>query len=91
MIINPLSPLIFFKINSLKATVLFLLVLLIKANLLRVKGGILGGFIALLLLSGIVISSSIAAGSLIYAFKIKNKIKVENNFDSSQDMEPINI
>ena len=89
MSLNPFGPLPFIKITSLKATVFFLLVLLIKSNLLRLKGGLIGGLFALILISGILASSSIAVGSLIYAYRLKNKDKEENN--SVQDLEAVNI
>ena len=89
MFLNPFAPLAFIKITSLKATTLLLLSLLIKSNLLRLKGGIIGALFALLLISGILASTSIAVGSLIYAYKVKNKTKEENN--TVQDLDPVNI
>ena len=59
MLLNPLAPLAFIKITSLKATTLFLLVLLIKSNLLRLKGGLIGGLFALILISGFLASFAI--------------------------------
>ena len=88
MLLNPFAPLAFIKITSLKATTFFLLVLLIKSNLLRLKGGLIGGMFALILISGILASTSIALGSLIYAYRVKNK-KEENN--TVQDLETVNI
>ena len=90
MFLNPFAPITFLKITSLKATVFLLLILLFKANLLRVKGGLIGGLFALLLISGIVASSSIAIGSLIYAYNIKNK---NNNKvdDSTEELETISV
>ena len=88
MLLNPFAPLAFIKISSLKATSLFLLVLLIKSNLLRLKGGLIGGFFALILISGILTSASIAVGSLIYAYRVKNKKDEENTV---QDLETVNI
>ena len=89
MLLNPFAPLAFIKITSLKATTFLLLSLLIKSNLLRLKGGIIGALFALLLISGILASTSIAVGSLIYAYKVKNKTKEENN--TVQDLDPVNI
>ena len=89
MFLNPFAPLTFVKISSLKATTLFLLVLLIKSNLLRLKGGLIGGLFALILLSGLLASTSIAVGSIIYAFRIKNK--TEENNSTVKDVEPVNI
>ena len=88
MLLNPFSPLAFIKITSLKATTLFLLVLLIKSNLLRLKGGLIGGLFALILISGILASTSIALGSLIYAYRVNNKTKEDNTV---QDLETVNI
>ncbi len=88
MLLNPFGPLAFLKITSLKATTFFLLILLIKSNLLRLKGGLIGGLFALILISGMLASTSIALGSLIYAYKIKNKNKES---ESIQDLETVNI
>ena len=89
MFLNPFAPLAFIKISSLKATTLFLLILLIKSNLLRLKGGLIGGLFALILISGILASTSIAVGSLIYAYRVKNKTSEEDG--NVQDLEPVNI
>ena len=91
MFINPLSPFTFLKISSLKATSFILFVLLLKSNLLRLKGGLIGGLFALILLSGIVVSSSIAAGSIIYALKIKNENNPNNDLDVEDKLEAVNI
>ena len=91
MFINPLSPFTFLKISSLKATIFILFVLLLKSNLLRLKGGLIGGLFALILLSGIVISSSIAAGSIIYALKIKNDNNSNKDVDVEDKLEAVNI
>ena len=88
MFLNPFAPLSFIKITSLKATTLFLLILLIKSNLLRLKGGIIGGLFALLLISGILASTSIAVGSLIYAYKVKNKTDKDNPI---QNLETVDV
>ena len=89
MLLNPFGPLTFIKITSLKATTFFLLALLIKSNLLRLKGGLIGGFFALILISGTLAATSIAAGSLIYAYRVKNKSKEEEN--PVQDLDAVNI
>ena len=81
MFINPLSPITFLKISSLKATIFILFVLLLKSNLLRLKGGLIGGLFALILLSGIFISSSPAVGSVIYALKIRNDNKPSDDVE----------
>ena len=89
MLLNPFAPLAFIKVTSLKATTFFLLVLLIKSNLLRLKGGLIGGLFALILISGILASTSIAVGSLIFAYRVKNK---SDDQDSSvQDLNPVNV
>tara|TARA_A100001035_G_scaffold147000_1_gene115570 strand:- start:211 stop:480 length:270 start_codon:yes stop_codon:yes gene_type:complete len=89
MLLNPLYPLTFLKISSLKATIIFLSILLLKSNLLRLKGGLIGGLVALILISGILASSTIALGSLVYAFKLKKKSDPEDN--QIQDLETVNV
>ena len=89
MLFNPFFPFTFLKISSLKATVVFLSILLIKSNLLRLKGGIIGGLFALILISGILGSSTIALGSLVYAYRLKKKSNPEEN--PMQDLEPVNV
>ena len=91
MFINPLFPFTLLKISSLKATSFILFVLLLKSNLLRLKGGLIGGLFALILLSGIVISSSIAAGSIIYALKIKNDNAPNKDVEVEDKIEAVNI
>ena len=89
MLLNPIYPLTFLKISSLKATILFLSILLIKSNLLRLKGGLIGGLFALLLLSGILATSTIALGSLVYAYRLKNKSNPDDN--QIKDLETVNV
>ena len=91
MFINPLSPFTYLKISSLKTTIFILFVLLLKSNLLRLKGGLIGGLFALVLLSGIVVSSSIAAGSIIYALKIKNDNAQNKDIEVEDKLEVVNI
>ena len=91
MFINPLSPFTFLKISSLKATSFILFVLLLKSNLLRLKGGLIGGLFALILISGLVLSSTIAAGSIIYALKIKKDNDTNNDFEVEDKLEAVNI
>ena len=89
MLLNPFNTLIFLKISSLKATVVFLSILLIKSNLLRLKGGLIGGLFALILISGILVSSTLALGSLVYAYRLKKK---SNSVDNQmQDLETVNV
>ena len=71
MLFNPLTPIYLFKVTSLKATIILLLILLLKSNLLRLKGGLIGGLFALILISGVIVSSSVALGSLFYAYQTK--------------------
>ena len=89
MLLNPFYPLTFLKISSLKATIIFLSILLIKSNLLRLKGGLIGGLFALILISGILASGTLALASLVYAYRI-NKVSnpVENQ---AQDLETVNV
>tara|TARA_B100000886_G_C20350896_1_gene460830 strand:+ start:799 stop:1068 length:270 start_codon:yes stop_codon:yes gene_type:complete len=89
MLLNPFNPLIVLKISSLKATVFILSILLIKSNLLRLKGGLIGGLFALILILGTLASSTLALGSLVYAYKLKKK---SNPGDSQmQDLETVNV
>ena len=89
MLLNPFYPLTFLKISSLKVTIAFLLILLIKSNLLRLKGGLIGGLFALVLILGILASSSLALGSLVYAYRLKKKSNLDDN--QMQDLETVNI
>jgi hypothetical protein len=89
MLLNPFNPFTFFKISSLKATIVFLLILLVKSNFLRLKGGLIGGLVALILISGIFASSTIALGSLVYAYRLKKKSNPEDN--QIQDLETVNV
>ena len=89
MLLNPFYPFTFLKISSLKATIVFLSILLIKSNLLRLKGGIIGGLFALILISGILASSTVALGSLVYAYRLKKKANFDDN--KMQDLETLNV
>ncbi len=89
MLLNPFYPFTFLKISSLKATVVLLSILLIKSNLLRLKGGLIGALFALILISGILASSTLALGSLVYAYRLKKKSNPENN--QIQDLETVNV
>ena len=89
MLLNPFYPLTFLKISSLKATIALLLILLIKSSLLRLKGGLIGGLFALILITGILASSSLALGSLVYAYRLKNKSNPDDN--QIQDLETVNV
>ena len=89
MLLNPFYPFTFLKISSLKATVVFLSILLIKSNLLRLKGGLIGGLFALILISGILASSAIALGSLVYAYRLKKKSNPDDN--QMHELETVNV
>ena len=89
MLLNPFYALTFLKVSSLKATIVVLLILLIKSNLLRLKGGLVGGLFAILLISGILATSTLALGSLVYAYKLKKETKSDDN--QIQDLETINV
>ena len=89
MLLNPYYPLTFVKITSLKATIVILSILLIKSNLLRLKGGIIGGLFALILISGILASSTLALGTLVYAFRLKNKSSPVDN--QIKDIDTVNV
>ncbi|MFU8885894.1 MAG: hypothetical protein ACNA8O_10595 [Cyanobacteriota bacterium] len=66
------NPLLSSKIVGLKATVVLLLMLLAKSNLLRVKMSFLGSVIGLFLLVNFLAATGVLAvisgGSLLYAF-----------------------
>ena len=70
-LINPFCPISAAKIAGLKATVLLLLVMLMKSQLLRVKMSLLGSLIGFVLLVSFLISSGIltvvAGGAVAYA------------------------
>ena len=89
MLLNPFYPLTFLKTSSLKATIVFLSILLIKSNLLRLKGGLIGGLFALLLILGILASSTLAIGSLFYVYKLKKNTNPDDN--QIQDLETVNV
>ena len=89
MLLNPFYPFTFLKFASLKATIVFLLILLIKSNLLRFKGGLIGGLVALILILGILGSSTLALGSLAYAYNVKKKSKPDDN--QIQNLETVEI
>ena len=53
------------------------------------KGGLIGGLFALILISGIFASSTIALGSLFYAYRLKKKSNLDDN--QMQDLETVNV
>ena len=89
MLFNLFYPFTFLKISSLKATIVFLTILLIKSNLLRLKGGLIGGLFALILISGILASSTIALGSLLYIYRLNKKSNPDDN--QMQNLETVNV
>ena len=91
MLINPFAPIYFLKVSSLKATITLLFILLIKSNLLRLKGGLIGGIVALVLLSGILISSTVALASLFYAYNLKKNKSESDDLEVDDKLEAINI
>ena len=90
MLINPFAPIYFLKVSSLKATITLLFILLVKSNLLRLKGGLIGGIFALILLSGIFISSTVALASIFYAYNLKNR-NDKDEPEVEDKLEAINI
>ena len=70
-LLNPFCPISAARIAGLKATVMLLLVLLIKSKLLRVKMSLLGSVLGLLMLTGFLISTGlltvVAGGAVLYA------------------------
>ena len=91
MLINPFAPIYFLKVSSLKATITLLFILLVKSNLLRLKGGIIGGIVALILLTGIFISSSVALASIFYAYNLKKRKDDKDEPEVDDKLEAINI
>ena len=89
MLLNPFSPFALLKISSLKGTIIFLSILLLKSNLLRLKGGLIGGLVALILISGVLASSTLAAGALFYAYRLKKKSTPDDN--QIQDLETVDV
>jgi len=57
--------------------------------LLRLKGGLIGSIFALILISGIFASSTIALGSLVYAYRLKKNSNSDSN--QMQDLETVNV
>ncbi len=89
MLLNTFDSLTFLKISSLKATIVYLSILLIKSNLLRFKGGLIGSLIALILISWILASRSLALGSLVYAYRLMRKSNLDDN--QIQNLETVNV
>tara|TARA_B100000700_G_scaffold321627_1_gene421296 strand:+ start:3418 stop:3702 length:285 start_codon:yes stop_codon:yes gene_type:complete len=70
-ILNPFWPLTALRIATLKATSTFLLLLLIKSNLLRLKGALIGGLVVITLISGLMVPSTVAGAAAYYLFRNK--------------------
>ncbi len=72
----PFCPVSAAKIAGLKATVLLLLVMLMKSKLLRVKMSLLGSFLGLIMLTGFLVSTGlltlVAGGAVAYAASQKS-------------------
>ena len=68
---NPLCPISAAKIAGLKATIVLLLVLLMKSKLLRIKMSLLGSFLGFAMLAGFLLSTGvltvISGGAIAYA------------------------
>ena len=90
---NPFWPFTALKIASLKATSTLLLLFLIKSNLLRLKGSLLGGFIALTLISGLIISTTVAGGAAYFLYKNKksNDDEVKLSDDDVINTEAVSV
>ena len=71
ILMNPLCPIGAAKIASLKATVILLLILLMKSKLLRLKMSLVGSLLGIMMLTGFLISTGLltllAGGSIAYA------------------------
>ncbi|MCB4412531.1 hypothetical protein [Synechococcus sp. MU1611] len=68
---NPFCPISAAKIAGLKATIILLLVLLMKSKLLRIKMSLLGSFLGFAILMGFLLSTGvltvISGGAIAYA------------------------
>ena len=71
VLFNPFCPISAAKIAGLKATIVLLLVLLMKSKLLRIKMSLLGSFLGLAMLVGFLLSTGIltviSGGAIAYA------------------------
>jgi len=74
-VLFPFYPLTAAKIAGLQATVVLLLMLLMKSNLLRVKMSLLGSLVGLVLLAGFLATTglltAVTAGSIVYGLRQK--------------------
>ena len=71
VLFNPFCPISAAKIAGLKATIVLLLVLLMKSKLLRIKMSLLGSFLGFAMLVGFLLSAGvltvISGGAVAYA------------------------
>ena len=71
VLFNPFCPISAAKIAGLKATIVLLLVLLMKSKLLRIKMSLLGSFLGFAMLVGFLLSAgfltAISGGAIAYA------------------------
>ncbi len=71
VLFNPFCPISAAKIAGLKATIVLLLVLLMKSKLLRIKMSLLGSFLGFAMLVGFLLSAGvltlISGGAIAYA------------------------
>ena len=79
---NPFWHFSVLRIASLKATSTLLILLLIKSNLLHVKGAFLGGILAITLISGLIVSTTVAGGAIYY---ISQNKKRNDDFNIADD------
>jgi hypothetical protein len=74
-VLFPFSPFTAAKVAGLQATVVLLLMLLMKSNLLRVKMSLVGSLVGLVLLAGFLATTglltAVTAGSIAYALRQK--------------------
>ena len=79
MIKPVLFPLLAMKLASLKATIVLLLILLIKSNLLRIKMSLFGTLLGLFFLASFLAATglltAIAGGSIFYAYQQKQTVQ----------------
>ena len=79
------------RITSLKATSTLLLLLLIKSNLFRLKGGLFTGFFVITMISGLIFTTSVAGSAAYYIFRCKksNDDELSNGDDRIINTEAV--
>jgi hypothetical protein len=74
-VLFPFSPFTAVKVAGLQATVVLLLMLLMKSNLLRIKMSLVGSLVGLVLLAGFLATTglltAVTAGSIAYGLRQK--------------------